>query len=48
MDKKNFYKRKFAQKKNQYYITKITLNDKNNSDKKSYLDNFYNEPSSLF
>ena len=45
---KNFYKRKFAQKKNQYYITKITLNDKNNSDKKSYLDNFYNEPSSYF
>ena len=45
---KNFYKRKFAQKKTQYYITKIKLNDEKNSDKKSYLDNFYNEPSSYF
>jgi len=45
---KNSYKRMFAQKKNQYYLKKIPINDKKHLDKKLYLDNFYNEPSSYF
>ena len=45
---KNSYKRMFAQKKNQYYLKKIPINDEKHLDKKLYLDNFYNEPSSYF
>ena len=45
---KSPYRRMKAQKKIQYYLKKIKINDLINSDKKNYLDSVYNEPSSYF